>query len=279
MGHGKGGRRLTTAIGLTATVIALLAGVGIRQRLVPHQAAGALTMPGERPAGVVVAYDFDQGINTDRYGNRFVIDAAGHGHSGSLVTGQASDLTVITHPGHGKAVQFPAPCTPSPTVTCPLAIIESPNAAHLNPGTQNFSYGADVLLQPTETSADSNIMQKGIATGGGSQWKLRIEDTATGIPSCVVIGKGSTVIYKAIADVSVADNTWHNLRCVKTATALAIFIDSINHGQVNLPAGLAVANDSPMRIGGKNVTQNNDNNQFFGALDNVYFHLDKPSHT
>ncbi len=58
-------------------------------------------------------------------------------------------------------------------------------------------------------------MQKGNANDGGSQWKLWIDDTAEGTPSCVVVGKGSTVIYKAISDVTVADGMWHTLMCIK----------------------------------------------------------------
>ncbi|MGH8932801.1 MAG: BTAD domain-containing putative transcriptional regulator [Egibacteraceae bacterium] len=256
--------RLVAAIGLMVVLIGLLAAAARRHGFMPRQ-----------QAGVVVVYDFDQGIDAGTRGNRVIVDATGHGHTGAIVSAQVSDITVIVRSGEDKALQFPAPCTPSPTVTCPLAIIESPNAPGLNPGTQNFSYGADVLLQPTQISADSNIMQKGVAKGGGSQWKLRIEDTADAKPSCVVVGKGSIAIYKAISNVSIADGIWHNLRCVKSATTLTIYVDSINQGQVTLPAGLAVENDSPMRMGGKNVSQNNDNNQFFGALDNVYFRFDE----
>jgi hypothetical protein len=41
-----------------------------------------------------------------------------------------------------------------------------------------------------------------------------------------------------------------------------------------MPAGVIVDSDAPMRLGGHNIQQDND--QFFGALDNVYFHLRSP---
>ena len=169
----------------------------------------------------LVAYNFEQGISTDAQANRYVTDVTGHGHIGYLKTGQTGDLTVIDHPGQGNAVHFPAPCTSTPTTTCALALIQPARADDLNPGTRDFSYGADVLITSTETRRHASIMQKGPVPNPGGQWKLQIEDTA-GRPSCVITGKGSLRgdIFRAVATASVADGNWHKVQCVKTATVL-----------------------------------------------------------
>ena len=258
--------RLATLTVVLAVFGVLIAGIGFRL-------PSATDAPRAEGIGRSVTYDFDQGFKTDADGHQYVDDETGRDHRGVVVSAQPTDLTLIDHGGQGNAVQFPAFCMPSPTTACPLVIIESPDAPDLDPGTQDFSYGADVLLTPTTTAVESNIMQKGAANGGGSQWKLRVEDTVAGTPSCVVVGRGSTVIHKAISTVGIADGVWHRITCMKNAGALTISVDSVERGRTALPPGLSVNNDSPMRIGGKNVSENNDNNQFFGALDNVYFEL------
>jgi Laminin G domain len=261
---GVGGYRIGVTVGLVVAAIGLLTAVGFLISKLHEE-------PNNNVSGFV-AYNFDQGISADAQAKRYVTDITGHGHLGYLKTDRGGDLTVIDHPGQGKAVHFPAPCTLTPTITCPLALIQTTRADDLNPGTQNFSYGADVLMKSTETQPHASIMQKGPEMSPGGEWKLQIE--ATGRPSCVIFGKDSPRnAYRAAAAVSVADDSWHKVQCVKTATVLSIYVDSISQRHVNLPAGLAIENGSPMSVGGLHADQVINSNQFFGALDNVYFDL------
>jgi invasion protein IalB len=79
------------------------------------------------------------------------------------------------------------------------------------------------------------------------------------------------VSYRIVANSSINDNVWHSIECIKSAAALTIKVDAALQGQVTLPPGLTISNDVPVRIGGKNLDPQNV--QFFGAVDNVYFHL------
>jgi DNA-binding SARP family transcriptional activator len=259
----RSGHRVGVTVGLAMTIIGFLAAVVF---MLPnlHEEAN------DKVSGFV-AYDFEQGISTDAQDNRYVTDSTGHGHVGYLKTNHDGDLTVIDHPGHGKAVHFPAPCASTPTTTCPLAFIQTQSADDFNPGTRDFSFGADVSMKSAETRRHASIIQKGPVPNPGGEWKLQIEDMA-GAPSCIIAGKESpSVIYRAVSTVSVADGSWHNIQCIKTATALTVYVDSANRGRVSLPAGLTIENGYPLSVGGLYIKQVSNNDQFFGALDNVYF--------
>ena len=92
-----------------------------------------------------------------------------------------------------------------------------------------------------------------------------------GRAQCVVVGRGSTRAYLVRSGVPVADATWHKILCVRSATALTILVDGVSRGRVALPAGLVIANDKPLRIGGPNFNTKSD--MYHGLLDNVYARL------
>ncbi|RKH45232.1 laminin G domain-containing protein [Corallococcus sicarius] len=199
-----------------------------------------------------------------------VVDDSGKGHTGTA-QGSNGGTVVIETPGYeGQGVRFPAVCVGT---TCPKAAITAADSAALNPGTALFSFGARVRVTLAELSADhgSNLVQKGLSTT--PQWKLQLDDAVTGKPSCVVrtTGGASAVIVKS--SVGIADGTWHKVTCQRTSTTLTILIDNVARGSAVLastydinPAG------QPLTIGAKSVGSNND--QFHGALDDVYFNLD-----
>lgn len=168
---------------------------------------------------------------------------------------------------HGHGVAFPAPCPPSPTSTCPKAIIEVDEDAALDPGPEDYEWGASVLLEADQTSKGSNIVQKGFAVGGGSQWKLQV-DGDNGHPSCVVVGEGESTIHEVYADVTIADGAWHDVSCRRDRTKLVITVDGAKRKSTSIPKDLTISPAGPMRIGGKSLKPNND--QYFGTLDDVY---------
>jgi hypothetical protein len=107
-------------------------------------------------------------------------------------------------------------------------------------------------------------------TTSGSQWKLQIDGHA-GRPSCVLVGPGSGRAYLAGSAVSVADGGWHVVTCARSGGALTITVDSRVQGRTRLPAGLAVSNATPLRIGGKGTGPDND--QYRGSVDDVFYDL------
>lgn len=240
-------------------------------RKTPMMRAGltAVLMLGPLTAGAVsqkLRYRFEAVSNPVTT----VVDDSGKGHTGTA-QGSNGGTIVIETPGYeGQGVRFPAVCVGT---TCPKAAITAADSAALNPGTALFSFGARVRVTLAELSADhgSNLVQKGLSTS--PQWKLQLDDAATGKPSCVVrtTGGASAVIVKS--SVGIADGTWHKVTCQRTSTTLTILIDNVARGSAVLastydinPAG------QPLTIGAKSVGNNND--QFHGALDDVYFNLD-----
>ena len=223
---------------------------------------------------VSVAYDFDDDVRTDDRGVREVRDASGNGHASVVRSDpdQAGQITLIPHAGQGRAVRFPPPCMPGPD-PCPRAIIQIEDAPDLRPGARDFTFGADVLVQSTEVSAGADIMQKGSATGvTPGVWKLEL--LADGRPRCGVVARDSGVEYTASSSVGISAGGWHRVQCTKTATALTIDVDGIRRATTVVPQGVVVDSDAPMRLGGHNIQQDTD--QFFGALDNVFFRLRSP---
>jgi hypothetical protein len=139
----------------------------------------------------------------------------------------------------------------------------------LNPGTRPFRYGAAVRLDATETAPGENVLQKGYSLGA-SQFKLQI-DGAAGRPSCVIVGTASPRIYVLVADRSVADDQWHQVECTRSGASVTISVDGAVAGRQTVPATLSVANNEPLRVGGKGLSPNND--QYHGAVDDVFVEL------
>ena len=168
--------------------------------------------------------------------------------------------------GTGLAVRFPPPCAEYGAERCSRAVLQSGPAAFLNPDRAPFRYGASILLAPDETSKGANVVQKGFSVGD-SQFKLQVDGLA-GMPSCVVVGNGSPIIYLALASVSVADGAWHQVECRRGDALLTIAVDGSTVGQKAIPPSLSIVNSDPLSIGGKGTTANND--QFTGSIDDVY---------
>jgi len=214
------------------------------------------------PSGTVVLFYMFQDYST----NARATDLSGRGHHAIPLRSNGGSIRAVTR-ADGRAAAFPAPCRPSSGHKCPRAILQAANHPDLNPGTRSFRYGAIVMLRPAETSAGSNVIQKGYYTSA-AQWKLQV-DGRGGRPSCVLARSGHG--YLVAAGVSVADGGWHQVDCRRAGRELSIAVDGRVRGRIGLPANLNISNSEPVRIGGRSTAQSND--QFFGSVDNVYFSL------
>ncbi|MCY1137561.1 LamG domain-containing protein [Actinoplanes sp. Pm04-4] len=223
-------------------LVALLTGAGV-----PARATA------DTPAVLMAQYAFNE---------RPILDGSGRGHNLRVISGHGGAVRQVAH-GQGSALLFPSRCL---LRVCPHVALQTPSTPDLNPGTRDISFGADVYLSPTQTSKGQNVIQKGFSKTS-SQWKLQIDGVA-GRPSCVLVGDRLRRIRMVTSSVSVADGRWHRVRCSRSGSVLAVFVDDLLRGRITVPASLSVTNNRPMSIGGKGAFADND--QFNGALDNVW---------
>jgi hypothetical protein len=216
----------------------------------------ARSAPPASGSTVVAAYNFD---STDADGT--YDDGSGNGHL--LTAATRGGVVRSTGHGSGQAFVFPDPCTGT---SCPRLVLQADSAADLNPGSAPIRFGADVRITASQTSDGENILQKGYSTTGG-QYKLQVDGVA-GKPSCAMSDKSSTTIHRAKSSVTIADGSWHTVECRRAGAALTIHVDGTQRGSATLPAGLSVLTSQPLSLGGKGLTENND--QFHGALDDVW---------
>ncbi|GGJ86494.1 hypothetical protein GCM10010123_15100 [Pilimelia anulata] len=213
--------------------------------------------PARAGSAAVASWSFDTPLAGGGYR-----DSSGHGRE-LAPRARNGGRTGTTARAGGRAVVFPAQCRGG---GCPRVVLEAADSAGLNPGTAPWRWGARIALRRSQTGAGENVLQKGFANGGG-QYKLQVDGTA-GRPSCVVVGTGAGRVHLAAAGVSVADGGWHAVECRRERASLTVLVDGAVRGRVGIPAGLAIRNGSPVRLGGKSTVANND--QFHGALDDAW---------
>jgi hypothetical protein len=279
-GAHRGGRwAAALAVAIVAVLSAGLVWVAVRptpgpaSRPPPSPSPTATAPPGTalpEPGTDWVAYDFDQQPLGIAGATRQFPDTSGHGNDGVVRVLPPGLITVTAHDGHGHAIKFPDPCIAAPESACPRAVVQTADPSELNARDRDFTYGVAVLVQPTEAIPGATIVQKGRAgRRDSSQWKLQLE--TGGRISCVVVVQGSGAAYRALSTVTVADGGWHDVTCTRRGAELTIEVDASQPGRATLPPGLVFENDAPLRLGGNSIAVDND--QYSGALDNVFFRL------
>jgi len=202
-------------------------------------------------------FNFDNGESL-RPGTR-VRNVSGLGAGRVLVAGGGRLQRVQGITRHGA--KFPAACR-----GCGRAIIEAPDRAALDPRRSDFTFSAAVRMAPREGRHRSNIVQKGYFRQPGGQYKLQID---FGRPSCVVRGGAGRVFARST--VNLADRRWHTVTCHRWGSAVLLRVDGKVRARVRGATGW-LANESPVRIGGKKVTSG-PNDQYRGRLDNVFVRI------
>lgn len=130
---------------------------------------------------------------------------------------------------------------PNEPPASPERVIVIPDNPNLDP--LSDTYTVEIRFRTKEKFG--NITQKGQATTRGGQWKIQ---NPLGRPSCLF--KGSIARGATRAPTPINDNLWHTLQCVKSPTAVELWIDGI---RVNRKSGAVgnIDNSTPMTIGGK----------------------------
>ncbi|WP_250037521.1 LamG domain-containing protein [Paractinoplanes maris] len=214
--------------------------------------------------GPVASYNFDSAIADGTFD-----DGSGHRHLLRAVTRNGGQVAMEPH-ASGQALTFPPRCSGA---TCPRLVLRAEATADLNPGTKPLRFGAAVRLASPPAGATGqdgqNILQKGYATGGG-QYKLQV-DGVSGKPGCALTDRAGGTTYVARSRTSIADDQWHTLECRRTGPSLAITVDDQVRSTVAVPEALTIDSEQPFSLGGKGVGADND--QFHGALDDVWIHI------
>ncbi|MEV6347086.1 LamG-like jellyroll fold domain-containing protein [Actinoplanes sp. NPDC051851] len=210
------------------------------------------------PPAIIARYDFNEAAPA-------IDDESGFGHTLRVISGHGGRVRPVAH-GPGIALAFPDHCV---LQICPHVALQSPDSADLNPGTRDFSFGAEMLLASNATSKGQNILQKGYSKTS-SQYKLQIDGDA-GRPSCVLVDVRQPGIRMVRSTIGTADGRWHSVRCRRSGEVFEIYVDGVLRGGTRVPVTLAVANDRPLSIGGKGAYRDND--QFNGVLDNVWVEI------
>jgi hypothetical protein len=240
---------------------------------VPAPAPGVLSTSDDVPSPVetgrvgvatgpiTIRYTFDGGVTK-------LITSVRGGHP-LRALGQNGGTLSLVPKGLGLAVAYPHRCGLTGGRDCPRAILEGERDDRLNPGTRPVSYGASILMHHDDLSDGANVFQKGYSVGNVSQFKLQV-DHRLGHPSCVIASRRAE-IYRAEPRIDVADGTWHDLACTRSANRLTIKVDGAERASVRIPRRLSIANTEPLRVGGKGANKGND--QFAGMIDNVFLKI------
>jgi Laminin G domain len=119
----------------------------------------------------------------------------------------------------------------------------------------------------TGVAADQNIIQKGQAPSGGGMWK--IEMASSGRVVCLFRGSAGRGAIGSEQGVSLANDEWHTVRCIRRSRAVAIIVDGGEPRKQVRRTG-RIANTWPLTIGGKSQCNppNNVTCQYYvGMLD------------
>ena len=69
---------------------------------------------------------------------------------------------------------------------------------------------------------DGTVVQKG-QSGGGGMWKMELHNGGYGV--CVF--KGTTASVGMSSDYKLSDGQWHVVRCERTSTTSAMYVDGV----------------------------------------------------
>jgi len=173
-------------------------------------------------------------LNESR-GATTLIDSSGNGRNGTIGNkvelGRTSD-GAIYH-------KFPYVSSQAPSDPGRTHLI--PSSPALNPGTEDFA----VEVRFRTTVNDGNIVQKG-QSGGGGLWKMELHNGGYG--ACVF--KGTSASIGMSSNNKLSDGKWHVLRCERTRTGAALYVDGLLQSRPRTWSG-DIQNNWEFVIGGK----------------------------
>jgi hypothetical protein len=205
------------------STLAAAAGVGLILATATAAQAAATT-----PMAI---WEMNEGV-----GARTMIDSSGNGLNGTIgnevLTGEVT--------GGETAYRYTrlAPNTPP---AHPEHIIRVPDSSRLDPGTRDFA----ITIRYRTTASFGNMIQKGQSGAQGGYFKWQ---NPKGVVQCMF--RGSAGQNGVSTGRALNDGQWHTIKCERTATSVAMWIDGVFHTRKNGATG-NISNTWPLTIGGK----------------------------
>jgi hypothetical protein len=244
----------------------------------------SLTLSEGQPAGHVFPAD-TRFTNTGTAGSGVVATALyANGGVLKVVAGQGTGNLAVAAPTHIST----STATPRSAV---IRVANADTTDRLDPGTGNFSFGADFILNTASATAASkdngdNLIQRGLASSAG-QYKIQIDG---GKPSCVLRQQTPIKVTQITAKATqvIERGIWYRAVCGRTTsggvTTVTLTVTRLSNGtRVPVQAGTGSALDLsidtrvPLSIGGK-LTETgtlvlSSTDQFNGRIDNAFLDL------
>jgi hypothetical protein len=171
--------------------------------------------------------------------------------SGNRNNGSNTNITYVTPGFNGSGGAYSYNGTTSKVIV--------PNAASLNPGTQNVSITIHVkfTVVPPPSVGDYDLVRKGTSN------YYKVEITDTGKTRCQFHGttNGAGVVFGP----NLADGAWHTIVCTKTATSITGVVDGTFTKTKNITIG-SITNSVALSLGCK--SSGNDD-LYRGLMDEV----------
>jgi hypothetical protein len=192
-------------------------------------------MSGGASAAVGSGYVLDLQLN-ERAGASFARDASGMGHRGTIgshVVMNGRFALFDRHP-HREGDYYDLDH---------LVVIPDAADASLDPGKSDFRVGFRFRTQYRH----QNIVQKGQALDPGGQVKLEL---AEGRLSCLYRTPYGSATARTGTSRLLNDSRWHSVRCVRSASAVTLYVDGALAARRSRPTGM-LDNTAAWTIGGK----------------------------
>lgn len=133
-----------------------------------------------------------------------------------------------------------------------------PTSASLNPDAADFSFGVTVSMStpPSPVGETYDVLRKGLSTTKGGNYKVEVKNVnGKALARCVVRSfrtNGTKVLAAVQGTTSLADGRQHMVTCVKTATSIILYVDSLAARTKSYVGGLgSVTNTSVLALGAK----------------------------
>ena len=228
------------------------------------------------PATQSVLFDFDDDL-TARAGR--VANVGRLGGSARVETAGGGTVSFTTGPDGGRALRLPSYSDADPPRRAVL-VYRDPIGDGLDPGSDEFTFGAEFMLDPVAEDLDgdddgNNLVQRGLSADQ-SQYKLQVEHDRA---SCRVAGDLGAVLVKSGERVKTGQ--WYHLACSRRGSRVALILTELgDHDPDRVSAtgaigSLACPARTPLVVGGKAAADGTvirrESDQFNGVVDNVFF--------